>query len=289
MKSAFVLLFNFIFGTCFALQYGLDAKVGPNCKIKNFQIIAERHSGSNYTESLLQENIVNFPSTHHFGHKHFPLWFERPKEFYQGPDHWYTYEGNENTLFVVVFRNPYDWVRAMHEKPYHSIYEIEKPFFSSFIRKPWRLSHFPLSSNTVLKNLPNQLPPIGALQKINPLMDRDPKDGSPFTNVIKLRNQKIKTMMQIKDRVENIYFVNYETAEEHPEEVIDEIVSLFNLKKTRTFNFIDSYKGKNKKHYIPKKYCSITEGDLIFINSQLDHELEKALGYQLIRNPKNLP
>lgn len=296
-----IFLFTVILLTrfCFGIEYGLDHKVRGDCEIKNFQIFSERSSGSNYIQSLLEKNILNFPHTWHFGHKHFPLWFEKPIEFYNCPSHLYNFEGNEHTLFVVIFRNPYDWLQSLNKKPYHASYDLSKFPFSTFIRKPWTLITTNLNGKVKFEPWTSESSQIEdqtpiyiqneRLRSINPLFDMNPRTGQNFKNVMKLRNQKIRTMLQIKNKVENIYFINYETAKSNPKEFIDEITSIYGLTKKKQFDPILNYKGKTKGVvYKPISYKPISLEDLSFINSELNEALENSIGYKLVTDPRDL-
>ena len=215
ISRIFFLFFLFISINCYPIFYGLDAKAQKNCKITKFQFFSERCSGSNFIKNLLCSNFIVEKKVRNYGHKHFPPWFSLPMEFYPGPEHFYTFKDSENVLFIVIFRNPYDWLSSFNLKPWNGSKKLKNLDLSSFIRKKWSLN----------PNHPR------FLATPNPLEDRNPVDGSLFSNVMKLRTAKIETMLEIKNRVKNIYFINYEVIKEHPQEVLKEIECLFNLKR----------------------------------------------------------
>jgi len=259
-------------------EYALFAKRETSSPIKYLCIFGERCSGTNYTQSLLLENLIfdssEYKNIHkpvsNYGHKHFPPWFELPLKEYQGPRRYYSLEDNEETLFVVIFRDPYDWVRSFKKKPHHGLRELRSLPFSQFIRTPWQLN----PNNGLVKSESN----------LNPLMDKDPFTGENFSNVLHLRSAKIRTMLLVKDKVHNAYYINYETVRDHPKEVLKEIEDIFGLASTTEFNPIIHTKGREKKAiYKPKEYPPINLNDLLFINDQLDEELERSIGYELTR------
>lgn len=267
-KTSLLLMFVFLFSSHFgtALEYGLFAKKGKDTKITQCYVFGERCSGTNYTQTLICSNF-NLPMKHfdYPGFKHFPPWYDLPIDHYfRDPSH-YTFNGTEDTLFIVVFRNPYDWVRSFHKTPWHAHPKLCGIPFSLFIRSPWELNY----SSALIQSF----------IKLNPLMDLNP-DGSFFTNVFKLRSAKIRNYLLMKQRAPNIYYVNYETARDHAERVIQEISNEFNIKAVSPFRPIDTYKGKGGAVYQKKEYSPISEEDLIYINSQLDEELENDIGYQ---------
>ena len=257
----------------FSLEYGLDFKVNQGTPITKFVVFGERNSGTNYLKYLVEQNLALIrakPSP--YGHKHFPCWFELPLEFYHGPETKYTFKGSENYLIIVVFRNAYDWLRSMHKKPFYVSKELRNTDFSTFIRTKWSVD-------------PNRV--VGFLKE-NPWLDRNPVDGSPFDNIMKLRTAKIRTMLEIKNRVLNIYYINYETLRDHPEEVLTEIAHLFAIQKEDNFHPVIYYKGEVAKGVYKKtEYNPISKKDLRFINEQLDAEVEKKQAILLSDHPNS--
>ena len=90
-------------------------------------------------------------------------------------------------------------------------------------------------------------------------------------------------MLEVGNRAVNVYLLNYEVIRDHPEEVLSEIASLFDLKKQETFVPLTYYKGSRENGiYHKKRYERIPPLDLSYINSCLDKDLEKSIGYELI-------
>jgi len=263
VKTLFFLCYiQTLFG--FVLDFGLDVKREGNAPINGLQIYSERCSGSTYLNRLLLANF-SFEKNQNFGPKHFSPWFSLPIGHYCGPHHHYTLEGNEETLFIVIFRDPYDWLRSFHRNPWHASGRLWGRPFGEFIRSAWEVDDPELKKT------------------ISPLIDRDPKTKQLFKNVIKLRTAKIYNMMMVKDLVNNIYYINYEVLREYPEEVINEIAKIFGLTPKIPFTNIIRYKGnQQKKIYNKKTYRRIRKKDLRYINEQLDHGLEESIGYRII-------
>jgi hypothetical protein len=72
--------------------------------IKKFTIFGERCSGTNYLEELITANFdVNV--TWDYGWKHF-FGFNDLKN-------------SDDTLFIGIVRNPYDWINSLYKIPYH--------------------------------------------------------------------------------------------------------------------------------------------------------------------------
>lgn len=268
LLSMFFLLIGCFHSTLECLEYGLFSKKEGSKKITKLFVISERCSGSNYINSLILSNLQL--TEEKIGQKHFPPWYDLPPIFYKGNSQYYTFEGTEEFLFVIIFRNAYDWVRSLCLQPFHADSSLVRIEFSEFIRKPWKLSQ---NDKTVIKQ-----------SLLNPLVDLNPENGLPFKNALELRNAKISNMLKIMNRAPNVYYLQYEMVRDYPKEVINEIKSLFDIDERPVFQTVDTYKGKGQKSYKPKKYAPISSKDLQWINSFLDPELEEQIGYQLINS-----
>ena len=77
--------------------------------ITKFTIFGERCSGTNYLEELITANFdVNV--TWEYGWKHF-FGFNNLKN-------------SDDTLFIGIVRNPYDWINSLYKNPHHLPNEI---------------------------------------------------------------------------------------------------------------------------------------------------------------------
>jgi len=242
-----------------SLEYGLFAKRQGNPP-KRLAILAERCSGSNYVEGLILSNFEKLDPDYST-HKHFPPWNWKARK-------------SDSTLFVVIFRNPYDWLRSLHRIPHHADRSLWHIPFSQFIRSQWVLKvHDPIT-----------------MQLGDPLVDRNPRTGQPFKNVMELRTEKIKAMLRIRKSVKNIYCVHYETARDYPKEVLQEIQKTFSLKATPIYHPVVQYKAHAfSEIYTPRKYVPISGKDLAHINAHLNTRIERKIGYRLIFDPANIP
>lgn len=92
--------------------------------INTFTIYGERHSGTNLLESLI-ETKTNLRCIWTYGWKHF-FGFTNYKKLIQA----------NNTLFVGIVRNPYDWIMSMYKKPYH-VPTKNKQDIHSFLFNDW--------------------------------------------------------------------------------------------------------------------------------------------------------
>lgn len=270
----FIFLILFLFDNTFATEYAIDFKAEKDACITHYQIFGERCSGTNFLKCLVLQNLLNDDGplifSDEYGHKHYPRWFEQPLEFYNGLEKKYTFQGSENVLFIVIFRNPYDWLRSINKEPFDVAENLKSLPFSKFIRSTWRIN----KKDKALK------PQIDE----NPYLDCNPEDGAFFDNVMKLRTAKIKTMLEIKNRVNNIYFINYETLRDYPVDVLKEMAHIFNLQLQEHYEPVIYRRGYKKQGvlYKKKEYQAISVEDLDFINTQLDSLVENSIGYSLV-------
>jgi len=92
-------------------------------RIDNFTILGERHSGTNFLQKLITQNL-QIDVTWHCGWKHF-FGFNAPCMI-----------KSKNTLFVGIIRNPYDWIMAMRKKPHH-VHPDNLSSIESFLFNEW--------------------------------------------------------------------------------------------------------------------------------------------------------
>lgn len=275
-KIPFRLLLSLLYIFCtiqlFSLEYGILAKSENSQTITKIFVIAERCSGSHFINSLILENfqVCDAP----LGHKHFPPWYDLPGHFYQGNSQYYTFEGTEDFLFIIVFCNPYDWLRSFHLSPWHAHPSLCDVSFSKFIRLPWQLN----PSNPIVKEQ----------RTLNSLVDLNPANSLPFENVLHLRTAKIKNMLQIIHYAPHVYYINHETAYNYPQEVLKEIQNLFPITAKPIYKPINTYKGYGFDEYQPKQYDPISRRNLDYINAHLDWEIEEKIGYHLIADPSKI-
>jgi hypothetical protein len=90
--------------------------------IKKIKIYGERCSGTNYLLKLLNENFdVELTNELYPGHKHF-FGFE-------------TFDNTDDTLFIGIIRNPYDWLNCLYDKK-HQLKPIMTRNITMFLTRP---------------------------------------------------------------------------------------------------------------------------------------------------------
>jgi len=105
--------------------------------ITKFTIFGERNSGTNYLQKIMLHNF-DLKLTWEYGWKHWYIKDHHPR----GRANTTTdavgkisIQSSSDTLVIFIVRNPIDWLRAIHNNPYHA--ENVAADFSEFIRSPW--------------------------------------------------------------------------------------------------------------------------------------------------------
>jgi hypothetical protein len=95
------------FGFFYFLVYNIIENLyfyGVVIMIKKFTIYGERCSGTNYLENLVLENF-DVELTREYGSKHFFGFSDL--------------SGSDDTLFIGIVRNPYDWFNSLYTYKHH--------------------------------------------------------------------------------------------------------------------------------------------------------------------------
>ncbi len=238
--------------------------------IKYVQIFGERCSGTNFLTTLVFKNFRDVELTRDFGGKHWFIRNHKPRppgnnstdfQCVRSLDH------SEDTLFLIIYRNPYDWLRSLHEKPYHAR-EHGGLSFSEFIRKNW------ISYETA---------------KLNKKWPEN-KDNYYFIeeadHILQLRTQKIVHLNRLKEVVRNLCFINLEVITDNID-LLAKIAVQFNISlKHQEIQGEQRYLAGHvpePSDYSPKSYPAIIPEDLEFLKENLDWEIENNIGYRFSR------
>ena len=225
--------------------------------LNSFQVFGERASGTNFLIQLLLKNLPNIKMVGRYGWKH----FFPPAEF----------PNSDRCLFVMIYRDPFDWVRSLFLQPHHVHTSLKKLDFSDFIRSEWYC---------VFDELANVKP--GEKQYGKEMMfERNPDNGKRFENILKLRTAKILAFEALRGKVDYIEFVRYEDIKNDPTGFIDRIARKHDIASAINFTPVEKYKGITDKKYVPKNYFDISRQDYQYILKQLDFEVEASIGYQI--------
>lgn len=134
---------------------------------------------------------------------------------------------------------------------------VEKPTFSEFIRKQFR----------VVDESKNER-----------MLDVHPFHMSRPKNLIELRRWKSAHWLEYEKLGRPCYYLRYEDLVQNPESVVNEINGKW---FGRNFEFKNwtNYKNSSRK-FEPKKYFKISDKDMSYIVDNLDWELERRIGYE---------
>jgi hypothetical protein len=224
--------------------------------INKIQIFGERCCGTNYLEHLLLANLEPIEITSQFGFKHC---------FHQE-----VIEETSDCLFVIIYRNPLDWLRAMHKTPYHAAFELRGIPFEDFIRKEW-WCQFDEDAEVTSDN---------PLYGKEIMLERCPLTHKRFTSIMRLRTAKINNYESLKDKVDNSIYITLEELRTYPGDFINIVSDTFKIRKSCNFADIIKYKGIGRP-YIPTFYYPITVADLCHIMNESDIQLEESIGYDI--------
>jgi len=224
-------------------------------KIEGIELYGERCSGTTFFTTLVQNNISDakekFRWKYSFHSKHGPIWFSAQ------PNH--PALSDENTLFLGIFRNAYDWSG--------SCYRHHHNFHESVFRLPY------------IQFLGHEMISFKGGKEL--MWDRNPTTGNRFENMFQLRTAKIKSMLHMQ-KAPHSYFVNYEQLYDFPSAFVAEIADRFKLPINPIYKPITKrFESPNQK-FTPLIYPKLKKNIIHYINSQLDASLETSLGYPLL-------
>ncbi len=217
--------------------------------IKNFTIFGERNSGTNYIKSVLEDNL-NVPFTQKYGFKHWYIKNLNPRgQNNNTTDNEcvtsiFSKEANE-TLFIYIIRNPFDWAGSMYKKPYH-IKHANMSTFYNFLK----------SKYIAYEN-----------ERLHPLWKQS-KNGIYFidrsNNIITLRNEKNNHFNQLGKTVKHFYIIRQENLKND----LATIIKNFKLSKKHK-----SIRLKNYKKPTGYKINSFERFFIIkYINNEIDNK-----------------
>lgn len=221
--------------------------------VSQYVIYGERHSGTKFLQKLVQSNL-NIVLANNFQHKHFFT-----------PDHILkkTLEDVEQTVFLCIVRNPYDWILAFHKERHHCGI-IGANNLYTFMSKSW-ISRQPFLGPEILS-------------------DRHLYNGTRYKNIFHMRSTKNMFMYSILPiYVKHHMFIKYEDflQDGYADYFIKYMSRVFRIKKINHYNNIIF---RNKHDY----YHKIDTNLLTFINNNIDWSIENQIGYHKALDVKQL-
>lgn len=225
--------------------------------LQKFTIFGERNSGTNYLENILKKKLY-LKFTKEYGYKHWYIKNLEPR----GINNTTTdneckksIDDSDDTLFIVIVRNVYDWVGAMYKKPHH-IKNMKRNSLLNFISNKYIAfenkcpnGHSNKSKTPWYKNKNHKYPYFMEEAK----------------NLIELRNMKNNHFYNLQNKVKHFYLIR----QEHLLEDIDNMIKKFDLKYR--FKGLIKYR-KPSKYFINIKTFYFIK---YYLNNKIDNEIYK--------------
>lgn len=227
--------------------------------IKNFVILGERCSGTNFLEESITQNF-DITYTTKYGNKHF-----------FGLNN---YNNDDNTLFIGIIRNPIYWLNSF-SKELHHVPIINRSLPNFLFNEFYSVLDAQNVKRTML-----QFNSFQNYEIVNP-KDLNYSNGNKYKNIFELRKMKNHYLMNIMPyNVKNYIMINYENLLYNYEDTLNQIQTKFNLiKKNNTFIKIKNYKKSNTYNYKQQRIITFNNELTHTIWENLDVEQENKLGY----------
>ena len=203
--------------------------------MKSFKVFGERHTGTNAISSFLEKNF-NLENKYYeyLGWKHrLAPSSEELKKF-----------NLVDNLFLITFRNPYSWLKAMHREPYNYNYpQIRELDFLSFLQIPFE----------------------------------------DYENVIKMWNQKNQSYLNMKSYLPNSIYIKIESFNKNQEFFFDEVIKKIGDSSNYNFieekRYLSGYSVSNKNVKRSLSMPNLKNEELEVIDSYIDKNILKEIGY----------
>lgn len=211
--------------------------------INKYVIYGERHSGTKFLEKLI--SCFDITKSKQFGHKH----FFRPNHILNS-----SYNELNNTLFLCIVRNPYDWLLAFHQLRHHCGISNAKHIYN-FLSKEWWSRHEFLGKEI--------------------LADHHLYIDRRYKNIFEMRTNKLSYLKNILP-----YYINNYILIRYEDFLDPRFCKFFINNLTNRFNLSQQHNQpipvfKNKKFY----YQKINDALINYINSNIDWTIENQIGY----------
>lgn len=178
----------------------------PNNKqLTKFTIFGERNSGTKYLYQYLS-NLILLKFTNEYGFKHWYIKDEQPRGIPNTTtdnECFTPLSDSDDTLFVVIVRNPFDWVGSMFYKPFYIpnankdvLYEFATQKYESYLKK----------------KIPIVWKPNRNHKRKYFMEEAD--------NIIQLRNMKNNHFASLQRKVKHFYLIRQETLEKDIQNMI---------------------------------------------------------------------
>lgn len=228
-------------------------------QIKYFTLFGERNSGTTYLEKLLIQ-MLKLEFTNDYGFKHWYIKGVEPRGIMntttdnQCIKNIKDSNDSNDTLFVVIVRNVYDWVGAMYKKPHH-IKEMDRRSVFNFVKNKYISYEYRCKPK---HNIHGKTP-----WHIN-ITHKHPYFIEEANNILELRNMKNNHFYNLQNHVKNYFLIRHE----HLKEDLHKMIKKYNLQ----YNFLEL-----PSDYRPPLKYLLDQRTKDYINKNLNNIIDKTL------------
>ncbi len=225
-----------------------------------FQVLGERGCGTNVIRKTVQD-ALQIRRTEALGWKHgVPNMIALPPTF----------------LTICAVRTPQKWAHSLYKRPWHAAPSVQSLDFTEFLRSPWqsyvdKLGHF--------DGVAPRLQPLGEELQ----WDRHPITGARYENIFAMRNLKHRALLSLPTRGASVVYVSLDAFNAAPEAFLADLSGAFGLKYTEQgYAPVERRMGNRWTAAVSKRAPapeSWAKEDISWMHSQLDTEIETALGF----------
>ena len=237
--------------------------------VKNFAILGERCSGTNFLEEAISQNF-DIEYTAKYGNKHFFCYNN--------------YRNSDETLFIGIIRNPIYWINSFSVELHH-VPEINRKSIQNFLFNEFYSVEDEVNTNQrILDNniftLNNKF--YTYQYKLN-MRDLNYTNGQKYKNIFELRKVKNNFLMNdMNNKFKNYILVNYEDLLYNFKDILEMISTRFLLKpKMPMFVKPQKYKKSDSYQFVKQRKILLPPHIVSTIWKNLDKEQELSLGYKM--------
>lgn len=256
-------------------------------KIRNISILGERNTGTTWLyehlSSCFQGDEKVVIDRHLTRYKH---WFQAEDD---------RLAVKKNTLVISMYRNVYDWTRAMISTPHHAPNHMHLEW-REYLSKPWTMERVgkDLELTDEQKNDPHYCQQKFAYKDVisclvRPYVDkkfekthysehqpfyemRNDGSGKPYDNILQLRKAKIDNFMSTENfkNVQDLWVVQYE-----------DLLSIGTKELLDTISKLTGVEPKCDPCTSQTRKKRPIDPDMIeYLNEHVDWDAEKLIGYE---------
>lgn len=228
--------------------------------ITNYTIFGERHSGTNFLENVVSKNLdIN------------PIWKFGWKHWIGSGCHWNKFITSQDTLFIGIVRNIYDWIGGMMKLPHHLL--LKENTYEALLS-------YPVASGYIPELFISYGKIISGIKDINKIIIQDERNyitQAYYKNIFEARYFKnIFLYHYMPFLVDNFILIRYEDFLFNHGSICATISKTFDIAFKRRYRIRHSQteEAKNKKPY------NLPDNVIKIINENTNWAGEYIFGYK---------